>query len=114
MRIYRTFALLAAILLFGLMLTDPLISQDKPPAKPVFIPTLYRDLKLTDEQQKKMLAVRGEFQPKIDAIEKEIRTLKSHEKADMEAVLTDEQKKLYRTILLRKAGVLDDKKDEKK
>jgi hypothetical protein len=114
MRISRILALLAVILVAGLTMTDPLASQDKPPAKPVFIPMLYRDLKLTEEQQKKMLAIRGDFQPKIDAIEKEIRTLKGHEKADMEAVLTDEQKKLYRAILLRKAGVLDEKKDEKK
>jgi hypothetical protein len=97
-----------AVAVFAILLTSLTVSgQDKP--KPFFIPTLYHDLKLSDEQKKAMLAVRAEFQPKIEAVEKEIRTLKRQEKADLDAVLTDEQKKKYREIILKKAGA-DDKK----
>jgi hypothetical protein len=103
-----------AVAVFAVLLTTLTVSgQDKPPLKPVYIPTIYNDLKLSDEQKKKMLAVRAESQPKIDAIEKEIRLLKGKEWDDMRAVLTDEQKAHLKAIILKKAGE-DDKKDEKK
>jgi hypothetical protein len=101
-----------AVAVFAILFTTLTVSgQDKP--KPVFIPTIYNDLKLNDDQKKAMLAVRAEFQPKIDAIEKQIRLLKAQERADMEAVLTKEQKDHIKAIILKKAGE-DDKKDEKK
>jgi hypothetical protein len=101
-----------AVAVFAVLLTTLTVSgQDKP--KPVFIPTIYNDLKLNDEQKKAMLAVRAEFRPKIDAVEKQIRLLKGKEWEDMKAVLTAEQKDLFRAIILKKADA-DDKKDEKK
>ena len=103
-----------AIAVFAILLTTLAASgQDKPPLKPVYIPTIYNDLKLSDEQKKAMLAVQADSQPKIDAIEKQIRLLKGKEWEDMKAILTDEQKAHLKAIYLKKAGE-DDKKDEKK
>jgi hypothetical protein len=103
-----------AVAVFAILLTTLTVSgQDKPPVKPGYIPTLYRDLGLSDEQKKKMYAVQAEFERKINAIEKQIRLLKGQERADMEAILTKEQKDHLKAIILKKAGE-DDKKDEKK
>jgi hypothetical protein len=103
-----------AVAVFAILLTTLTVSgQDKPPVKLGYIPTLYRDLGLNDEQKKKLYAVQAEFEPKIQAIEKQIRVLKGQEKADMEAVLTDEQKKHIKAIILQKAED-NNKKDEKK
>jgi hypothetical protein len=105
-----------ACAVFAILLTTLTVSgQDKTESPKIkgWIPADWGKLALTDQQKKQIYTIQAEFQPKIQAIEKEIRLLKGKEWEDMKAVLTAEQKDHLKAIILKKAGE-DDKKDEKK
>ena len=77
-------------------------------------------LSLSAEQQKKIVEIQRDNDPQFAPGQKELRDLEKREYAlrveerkELEQVLTDENKKRLREIILRKAGA-DDKKDEKK
>src|SRR5262249_6071466 len=84
------------------------------------IPKALRMLDLSADQQKKIIEIQRANDPQFAPGQKELRDLEKREYAlrveerkELEQVLTDEQKKKLKDIILRKAGS-DDKKDEKK
>jgi hypothetical protein len=104
----------AAILLAGLTLSGPLLSQDqaeRPKIKGT-LPANWGRIGLSDEQKQQIFKIQANYDDKVRPLEKQIRELKAKEKQAMEAVLNDEQKKLLKEIILKKAD--SDKKDEKK
>src|SRR5262245_40015331 len=110
---------LLGALLLAFLVSDGLHGQDKKDDKKDDkkltgkLPTHWPKLGLTDEQKQKVYKIQSEYGDKIAALEKQVKDLKSHEKSDMEKILTEGQKTRLKEILLDKAG-LDTKKDDKK
>jgi Spy/CpxP family protein refolding chaperone len=75
------------------------------------LPANWGKLGLSDEQKQKVYKVQADYKEKIADLEKQLKDAKAKEKQEMEAVLTDEQKKRLRDLLTSKAP--DDKKDKK-
>jgi Spy/CpxP family protein refolding chaperone len=99
----------------GLLLGDDPKKTDtkpEPTATKHTIPTGWKALGLTDDQKKKIYAIEDEYQPKIAALEKQIKDLQSKEKSEKYNILTDDQKKRLKEI--RDAQDTGEKKDEKK
>jgi len=67
------------------------------------LPPNWGKLGLTDEQKQKVYKIQADYRDKIADLEKQIKDLEDKRKADMEKVLTDEQKKRLREILTGKA-----------
>jgi Spy/CpxP family protein refolding chaperone len=85
------------------------VGQDRQPATETpskmrgQLPQGWGKLGLSDEQRQKIYSVQGKYRDKIDALRKQIRDLQDQEKKDMEAVLTDAQKKTLRDNAANKA-----------
>jgi Spy/CpxP family protein refolding chaperone len=99
-------AVLAALLLAGggsLLGEDPKKADEGDTPAKVRTPALpagWKGLKLTKEQRAKVSGIQGDYAKKIAALTKQIEDLKAQEKAEMAAVLTDQQKEQLKAILL--------------
>ena len=85
--------------------------EAKPDAKDVKkgrLPPQYGKLGLTDAQKTKVYGVQDKFEDQIDALEKQISALKAKRDQEIEAVLTDDQRKILKALVESK----DDKKDK--
>jgi Spy/CpxP family protein refolding chaperone len=59
------------------------------------LPQGFKDLKVTNDQKKKIYAIQADYKAKIADLEKKIVELKSQSSADVFKVLTPEQQALY-------------------
>ena len=96
-----------AVTAMVLLVADKGLSQGdkKDPAPKVKgqLPTYWKNLGLTEEQKQKVYATRAGYASKIDVLVQQVKELKSKEKADLEKILTDDQKASLRRLLLEKA-----------
>jgi Spy/CpxP family protein refolding chaperone len=111
---------LAALLLAGgwLLGEDPKKADEGGTPAKVRTPALpagWKQLKLDKEQRAKVNAIQVDYAKKIAALQKQIEELRKEEKAEMTAVLTDEQKKQLQAFLLGepKSKDKDDKTPDK-
>jgi hypothetical protein len=97
------------------VLVGALHGQDKAEPSKIkgTLPANWGKIGLSDEQKQQIFRVQADFSEKIMALEKQLKEMRAKEKQALEAVLNDDQKKLLKDIILKKAGE-DDKKDEKK
>jgi peptidoglycan hydrolase CwlO-like protein len=70
----------------------------KEPAAKGTLPANWKKLGLTDDQVKKVYKAQSDYRNKIAVLEEQIKELKSKEKSEMEALLTDAQKARLREI----------------
>jgi hypothetical protein len=89
-------ALLASGLLFG---DDP---KTTPEARGS-LPQHWSKLGLTEEQKQKVYTLEKEYDAKIDALERQIKTVQEQKRDELAKVLTDEQKERLQKILTSKA-----------
>ena len=89
---------------------DKDIQKDTKAVKVGKLPAYYSRLGLSDDQKKKVQQIQGEYQPKIQELENQIKELKKKERLAVEEVLTDAQRARLREILLEKAPAERDKK----
>jgi len=89
---------LAGVLAIGFLSTGLVFGEDAKPAKAdapkakVTLPSYFDQLGLLDEQKGKLLAVQTDFQPKIEALTKELKELQEKQKEECGKILTAEQK----------------------
>jgi hypothetical protein len=104
-RLFSVVGLLAVVFLVGGLVVgdDKDLKKDTKAVKSGKLPLYYSRLGLSDEQKKKLQEIQGEYLPKIQELENQIRELKKKERVAMEEVLTDSQKARLREILLEKA-----------
>jgi hypothetical protein len=69
-----------------------------------YLPANYAKLGLSDEQKQKVYKIQADYKTKVEAIEKQLATLKTEQRTALEGVLTPAQKSKLREILL---GTLD-------
>ena len=62
------------------------------------LPNDYNNLKLTDQQKTDVYAIQDKADEEIEKLEEKIREIKRKEQADLEAVLTAEQKQLLSNL----------------
>jgi hypothetical protein len=100
--------------LFGISLLSA--QEPKQPAAKGKLPAYWSKLGLSADQRASAVKITGEYGAKIDALKAQIHDLEKQEKAELEKVLTDEQKKKLRDLIATKAGIdiKDDKKEDKK
>ena len=110
-----------AVVAIALLVADRGWSQgdkkDPAPKAKGQLPTYWKNLGLTDEQKQKVYTTRAGYAGKIDVLVQQIKELKSKEKADLEKILSDDQKATLRRLLLEKApktATPDAKKTETK
>lgn len=70
--------------------------EDKKPVNR--LPSNYGKLGLTDAQRDKVYAINDKFEPQLDALEEQLKTLRAKRTSETEAVLTVEQKKVLKDI----------------
>jgi hypothetical protein len=96
-----------AVLGVGLLLADRGLSQtDKkdPPVKTKgTLPIYWKSLGLTEEQKKMVFTTHATYGDKIATLQEQVKHLKAQEKAELEKILTDEQKITLRRLILEKA-----------
>jgi Spy/CpxP family protein refolding chaperone len=73
--------------------------KDDPKVKGT-LPAHWKDLGLSDDQKQKVYKIQANYKTKIDDLEKKIKDLKAEEHEERLKVLTDDQKKKLREILL--------------
>lgn len=105
----RAFVLLLGLLLMTGGMLSGADTKDKIKGT---LPANWAKLGLTDDQKQKVYKVQADYKEKLADLEKQLKDLKDTEKAEMEKVLTDEQKKRLKEILDSKAPAGD--KTEKK
>jgi len=66
------------------------------------LPTYWSKIGLSDEQKQKVYAARASYSGKIEALTKKVKQLKAEERAELEKILTDDQKAALRRLLLEK------------
>jgi len=66
------------------------------------LPQGWGKIGLTDDQKQKIYATRATYKTKIDALKQQVTTLQSKEKAELEKILTEDQKTAIRRLLLEK------------
>jgi len=113
-----------AVIGLALLVADRGFSQqDKTEPAPKVkgqLPKLWSKIGLSDEQKQKVFATRATFGAKIDDLKLKIKRLQSEEKAELEKILTDDQKTALRRLLLEQGpkaappAVPDGKKAESK
>jgi TolA-binding protein len=88
------------------------MAQDAKPAKPAAaaekaadpapkkgrLPDNYGKLALNDTQKEKIYGIQGSYADKIDALEAQIANLKGKRDQEIEAVLTEDQKKILKSL----------------
>src|SRR5260370_23276041 len=67
------------------------------------LPQHWSKLGLTEEQKQKAYTLEKEYDAKIDALERQIKTVQEQKRDELAKVLTDEQKALLQKILTSKA-----------
>lgn len=77
------------------------------------LPNNYKSLELTDEQKQKIYRIQSEVRPKIDALERQAEALQEKMYADIEAVLTDDQRTMLRKLKSESAAKTAEKKTKK-
>src|SRR5262245_1649762 len=82
-----------ALLVVTVLLAGSIRAQDKAKEKPPILPANWGKLDLSAEQKTKALKMHSDYHEKLDALEMQIKQLRTKHKADMEALLTDEQRK---------------------
>lgn len=97
LRLRGVFLIVAVALLAGGVLHGQDKKDDNPKLKGV-LPANWTKLGLTDEQKQKVYKVQADFDAKKDALEKQLKELKTQEKGEMEKVLTDAQKARLKEI----------------
>ena len=65
-----------------------------PPDPTRRVPPGYADLGLTDQQKERIYKIQAEYHPKIQDLQKRLEKLQADRKAECEAVLTPQQKRL--------------------
>jgi cell division protein ZapA (FtsZ GTPase activity inhibitor) len=120
-RLHVGVPVMAVLLLAGgwLLAEDPKKADEGGTPAKVRTPPLpagWKQLKLDKEQKAKVAAIQIDYAKKIAALQKQIEELRKEEKAEMTAVLTDEQKKQLQAFLLGepKSKDKDDKTPSKK
>jgi Spy/CpxP family protein refolding chaperone len=89
---------LAGVLAVGFLATGLVFGDDAKPAKAdapkakITMPTYFNQLGLLEEQKAKLMAVRADFQPKIDAATKELKELQEKQREECGKILTPEQR----------------------
>lgn len=76
--------------------------ESKPDAKDAKkgrLPPQYGKLGLTDAQKAKVYTVQGKYEDQLDALEKQINDLKAKRDHEVEAVLTDDQRKILKALV---------------
>ncbi len=62
------------------------------------LPANYAKIGISDEQRKKIYEIQGKYDDQIAALQKQLADLRAKEKAEVEAVLTPEQKKTLQSV----------------
>lgn len=107
----RAFRPVIVVLALVLIASAGINGQEKKDTKVKgVLPPNWGKLGLTDEQKQKVYKVQAEYADKIADLEAKITEMKTKQRADMEKVLSDEQKKRLKDILTGKAPS-DDKKE---
>jgi Spy/CpxP family protein refolding chaperone len=82
------------------------------------LPTNWKQLGLSDEQKKQVYKIRETYRARIEALDKQLKELRSQEEGELSEVLTKAQRDRLREILLKKLPgekpTEDAKKTEKK
>lgn len=102
LRLRGVFLVVAIALLAGGVLRGQDKKDDIPTKLKGQLPANWGKLGLTDEQKQKVYKVQADFDQKMAALEKQLKDLKSQEKAEMEKVLSDAQKARLKEIILGK------------
>ncbi len=82
-----------------------------PPDPTHRVPPGYSKLGLTDQQKEDIYALQGKYYPQIQALDKQVDTLKDKRDAEVEKVLTPKQKQL---LTQQKKAAVDARKAAKK
>ena len=116
----RTSMLLGLAILSGVLVvsatgqTSGTKEGGDPPVKKVQLPTGWKKLGLSDEQKKKIYALRRDYAVKIKKLSDQIDALKKEEPGELGKLLTEEQKVQLRKLALEKVPQVKDKKPEEK
>lgn len=62
------------------------------------LPANYAKIGISEEQRKKIYEIQGNYDDQIAALQKQLADLRAKEKAEVEAVLTPEQKKTLQSV----------------
>lgn len=62
------------------------------------LPANYAKIGISEEQRKKIYEIQGKYDDQIAALQKQLADLRAKEKAEVEAVLTPEQKKTLQSV----------------
>lgn len=101
------------VLLVGLAIVSTGTGQDKADKKVKgYTPPGWKGLELTADQKSKIGKIHDEYKGKITALENQIKELKTKERSEFVAVLTDTQKKALTKLALGDDG--EPKADAKK
>jgi hypothetical protein len=96
-----------------ILLSTNLLGQDPPKDKVKgSLPKGWSKLGLSDDQKQKIYAIEADYKTKIDELNKQLAELKKEEQTKMTDVLTDDQKKRLKELLLK--TLPDDPKPEEK
>jgi hypothetical protein len=74
--------------------TSKSTAKSSPPDPARRVPPGYADLGLTDQQKDKIYKIQAEYHPKVQDLQKRLDKLHADRKAECEAVLTAQQKRL--------------------
>jgi hypothetical protein len=88
----------------GVLAGGWLFGDDKKPDDPTkskgTLPQHYKKLGLTDKQQQDIYKIQAGYHDKIEDLQRQLDDLKKQEKADIEKVLTDDQKARLKELLI--------------
>lgn len=62
------------------------------------LPANYAKIGVSEEQRKKIYEIQGKYDDQISVLQKQLADLRAKEKAEVEAVLTPEQKKTLQSV----------------
>src|SRR5262245_59218919 len=98
---YRVSWMMGVAILGAALLVGSGTSQEKKePGKKTTLPQGFSKLSLSKDQRAKMQDVQVKYRMKVKALEEQIAELRTQERMDLIALLTAEQKDLYRKIQL--------------
>src|SRR5438874_1977198 len=97
---HRLVCVTCLVLLGSALLVSSGVSQEKKDKAKGQLPPGWKKLDLSKDQISKIYDIQGKYRGKIRDLEKQIADLKIAERTDMAAVLTPEQKDLYRKLQL--------------
>jgi hypothetical protein len=105
---FRTTVFAGALVIgLALLIADRGSSQqDKTDPAPTVkgqLPKYWSKIGLSDEQKQKVYATEASYRTKIEALNQQVKRLKSQQKTALEKILTDDQKAALRRLLLEKA-----------